>query len=35
MTPTTPAGTRRAKDSRGAPVRSSSPYGWLGSADAS
>jgi hypothetical protein len=25
MTPTTPAGTRRAKDSRGEPVRSSSP----------
>jgi hypothetical protein len=33
MTPTTPAGTRRAKDSRGAPVRSSSPYGCDGSAE--
>src|SRR3954470_7124888 len=35
MTPTTPAGTRRANDSRGAPVRSSSPYGCEGSAAAS
>lgn len=35
MTPTTPAGTRRAKDSRGAEVRSSSPYGCDGSAEAS
>ena len=33
ITPTTPAGTRRAKDNRGDPVRSSSPYGCDGSAD--
>ena len=35
MTPTTPAGIRRAIDSRGCSLASSSPYGRLGSAAAS